>query len=65
MEDVGFKSGENCFLARSNIEYHEMAEDLIGCGDYNFDDIRQNGIDFIANNHTYVHRMTELLEDLK
>lgn len=64
MEDVGFKSGHNCFLANSTTEYAEMIDAIIQ-DPTKYSHIRKNGALFIKEKHTYIHRAIDFLKQLE
>ena len=63
MVDEGFKNGENCFLCKSPKEYQEIIDEVIA-NPGKYEQIRKNGQEFITNQHTYIHRVQNLLKDI-
>lgn len=63
MIDEGFKSEVNCFLAKTPSEYQDFIDEVISAPEeYTY--IAENGQKFISKNHTYIHRVQQLLKDI-
>jgi len=63
MISIGFIHENNCLLAKTPKEYMDLACVIVE-DPSKFDEIRRTGIEFISQNHTYIHRVQRLLKDL-
>lgn len=63
MEDMGFKHGDNCLIAGTPEEYLQLIKDAMN-NPLDYAMMRKNARSFIKDNHTYVHRVKQLIKDV-